>query len=79
LKCGTSPFNPSERGDELLRLFALRGGAFLRDFLQDLARAVLVADLEVRLGELELRADALARFVCGRVEAQVGEVEAAGR
>ena len=49
-----------QRGDELLRLFALRRGAFLGDLLEDLARAVLVADLEVRLGELELGADGFA-------------------
>src|SRR5687767_10225659 len=40
-----------ERRDQPLRLFLLRRRAFLGDFLQDLARAVLVPDLEVGLGE----------------------------
>src|ERR1700674_1173470 len=69
----------SERGDELLRLFLLGRRAFLGDLLEDLARPILVADLEVGLGQLELGADrfAAARFR-RRIEAQVGEVERTG-
>src|SRR5204862_1869094 len=58
-----------QRSDEFLRFFLLLAGAFLRDFLEDLAGAVLVADLEIRLGELELRADRFvvaARIAAGR-------------
>src|SRR5512142_1020774 len=76
-----APRAGSERGDELLRLFLLGRGTFVRHFVQDRARAVLVADLEVRLGELELRADGfgVARGLRrgGRVEAQVRQVERA--
>src|SRR5476649_2859944 len=66
--------NALQRGDELARLFPLSRRSLFRDFLQDLARAVLVADLEVRLRELELRADCLAAGFGGSVEAQVSEV-----
>src|SRR6185503_9403650 len=66
----------SERSDELLRLFLLRARAFLGDFLQDLAGAVLVANLEIGLRQLELGADRLAAGIAAAaVEAQVGEVE----
>src|SRR6185312_322020 len=54
-----APGMNSERSDELLRFFLLRGGAFLGDFLENLASAILVADLQVGLGQLELGADRL--------------------
>src|SRR5258707_5840821 len=75
-RMGARPPLGSKRGDEFLRLFLLRRRAFLRDFLQDLARPVLVADLEVGLGQLELRADRLSSARGGGIEAQVREVEA---
>src|SRR5690606_27063725 len=81
---GTPPIMPPpgakklERGDELLRLFLLGRGAFLGHFLEDLARAILVADLQVGLGELELRAHRFAGPRIAAIEAQVREVEAAG-
>src|SRR6185437_15738325 len=77
-----APRKGSERGDELLRLFLLGRGTFLRDLVQDLARTVLVADLEIRLGELELRADGFrvaGGFGIRGIEAQVREIEASAR
>src|SRR5258706_16443974 len=75
-RMGARPPLGSKRGDEFLRLFLLRRRAFLRDFLQDLARSVLVADLEVGLGQLELRADRLSSACGGGIEAPGPEVEA---
>src|SRR6185503_16450683 len=65
----------SERSDELLRFFFLRARAFLGDFLQDLAGAVLVANLEIGLRQFELGSDRLAAGIAAAIEAQVGEVE----
>src|SRR5258708_20041349 len=74
-RMGAGPPLGSKRGDELLRLFLLRRRAFLRDFLQDFARPVLVADLEVGLGELELRADRFSSRSRRGAEAQVRGTE----
>src|SRR5262245_1418814 len=64
-----------EAGDELLRFGLLIGSAFAGDFLEDVLGAVLVADLEVGLGELELRARAFAAATTATATG-VTEVEA---
>ena len=60
----------AERVEQLLGLGLLAGVAFLDDFLQDFARAVFVAHLLVRLGEIEFRLHVIPvvvfRFATGR-------------
>src|SRR5262245_32682343 len=63
----------------LLRLLLLRGVALLDDLVQELARAVLVAHLLVRLGEVELGSHLLPAGVyrrTRRLAATFPEVEA---
>src|ERR1041385_8573846 len=76
----------AELREQLLRAAALRGIAVLHHFLEELARAVLVAHLLVGLGEIELSRDLLPFRIGARLGREHcflrrwrAEVEADGR